>query len=74
MNDLITVAKFSFKDLVTRKSFIVSTIFLVLSIIIGFNIPNIIKLFKNNDKDQKIVISDNYNIYEGSLNELNDLG
>ena len=74
MNDLITVAKFSFKDLVTRKSFIISTIILVLSIIVGFNIPNIIKFFKSNDKDQKIVISDNYNLYEGSLNDLNDLG
>ncbi|MBQ9318907.1 MAG: ABC transporter permease [Bacilli bacterium] len=74
MNDLITVAKFSFKDLVKRKSFIISTVILVILIIMAFNIPNIIKLFKIDDKNQKIIISDIQNLYEGTLNELNNLG
>lgn len=74
MNDLITVIQFSFKDLIRRKSFIVSTIILVISIIIAFNIPNIIKLFKTDDKNQKIIISDTQNIYEGTLTNLNEFG
>ena len=73
MNDIMTVIKFSIKDLIKRKSFIVSTIILVLTIIIGFNIPNIIKMF-NNDVDEKIIISDKDNIYEGMLTELNSIG
>ena len=73
MNDIMTVIKFSIKDLIKRKSFIVSTIILVLTIIIGFNIPNIIKMF-NNDADEKIIISDKDNIYEGMLTELNSIG
>lgn len=73
MNDIMTVLKFSIKDLIKRKSFIVSTIILVLTIIIGFNIPNIIKMF-NNDVDEKIIISDKDNIYEGMLTELNSIG
>ena len=74
MNDILTVLKFSIIDLVKRKSFIVSTIILVLMIIIGFNVPNIIKVFSGNDKLEKIIISDKDNIYEGMLTELNSIG
>ena len=43
MKDILTVIKFTIKDMVKRKSFIISTLIILLMIVIGFNIPNIIK-------------------------------
>ena len=43
MRDILTVMKFTIKDMVKRKSFIISTLIILLLIVIGFNIPNIIK-------------------------------
>ena len=45
MKDLRTVIAFTIKDMAKRKSFIVSTIIILLIIIIGFNIPNITKKY-----------------------------
>ena len=79
MNDLKTVIGFTIKDMVKRKSFIISTIIILLIIILGFNIPNIIKLFNNDstsDTKDKILIIDSSNLFEGTLNTINsmDLG
>lgn len=74
MNDIITVAKFSIREMIKRKSFIVSTLIILLVIVIGFNIPNIIKMFGSNTENEKIIISDIDNIYENSLTDLNNLG
>ena len=44
-------------------------------IVIGFNIPKIVKIFSGDNgeimQNQKVIISDTENIYEGKLNELN---
>ena len=76
MKDIIIVAKFTMKDMVKRKSFIISTLIILILIIIGFNIPNIIKQFVGEDTDSKILIVDNENIFEGNLELLKqaDLG
>ncbi len=42
MKDIFTVAKFTIKDMLSRKSFRNSTIFILLLIVLGFNVPNII--------------------------------
>ena len=70
MNDLLIVTKFTMKDMFNRKSFIIATIIIIMMIVIGFNIPNIIKLFNNND-NEKILISDPNNLFENSLVLLN---
>ena len=72
MHDILTVAKFSIKDMIKRKVFIVSTIIILLIIIIGFNIPNIIKAIGFSDDKEKILISDKDNIFDDydSLKEL----
>ena len=70
MRDMFTVMKFTIKDMIRRKSFIVSTIILLVMIIVGFNVPNIIKMFDSNGNSSKIVISDPNNIYEGTLDKL----
>ena len=67
MKDIITVMKFTIKDMVKRKSFVISTIIILVLIIIGFNVPNIIKSFKGEDTGDKLLIVDNDNIFEGNL-------
>ena len=77
MKDIITVMKFTIKDMVKRKSFIVSTLIILAMIVIGFNIPNIIKAINGGDStDSKCYIVDNENIFEGNLELLKqmDLG
>ena len=79
MKDLFLVASFTFKDLVKRKSFIISNIIILLIIVLGFNVPGIIKNISSGDESfgkDKITIVDNENIYEGSLEALEsaDLG
>ena len=49
MRDLLTVAFFTIKDMVKRKSFIISNIIIILIIVLLFNIPNILKLLENRD-------------------------
>ena len=74
MKDILTVMKFTIKEMVKRKSFIISTIIILLLIIIGFNVPNIIKMLKgDNDSKDKILIVDQENVFEGQLEMLKDM-
>lgn len=76
MRDIFTVMKFTISDMVKRKAFIISTIIILVLIVLGFNVPNIIKSFKGEDTQAKILIVDNEDIFEGNLNMLQqaDLG
>ena len=76
MKDLKTVIGFTIKEMVKRKSFIISTIIILILIVIGFNVPNIIKAFKGNSSEaekDKLLIVDTENIFEGTLNSLNNM-
>lgn len=73
MKDLWLVASYTFKDLVRRKSFIISNIIILIIIIIGFNVPNIISMIKDDDESfgkTRLAIIDQDNIYEGNLQAL----
>ena len=70
MKDLFIVAKFTMKDMLKRKSFFISTLIILIIIVIGFNVPNIIKSFKGEDTQAKLLIVDNDNIFEGNLEML----
>lgn len=76
MKEIITVMKFTIKDMVKRKSFVISTLIILALIIIGFNVPNIIKSIKGEDTQDKLLIVDEQNIFEGNLEPLKsaDLG
>lgn len=67
MKDILTVMKFTIKDMVRRKSFIISTLIILVLIVIGFNVPNIIKSIKGESTGDKLLIVDNDNIFEGNL-------
>ena len=60
MKDLFIVTKFTMKDMLQRKSFIITTIIFLIMIVIGFNIPNFMKI-------------DSGNVFEGTLESLKDL-
>ena len=72
MRDLITVAEFTIKDMIKRKSFIISMIIILVLIVVGFNIPNIINAIKGEDSwNSKILLIDSQNLFEGNLEILN---
>lgn len=49
MRDIFTVVKFTMKDMVKRKSFIISTLIILTFIVVGFNVPNLIKSFNGDN-------------------------
>ena len=75
MNGLITVAMFTIKDMIKRKSFIISNIIILLLIVVGFNVPNIMKAINGESSDEgtKILIVDSGNVFEGTINTLNEM-
>jgi len=73
MNDLKTVIKFTMKEMVTRKSFLISSLIIIAIIILGFNVPNIMSHFNNDDSSNKLLIVDNQNVFEGNLETLNNI-
>lgn len=76
MKDILTVMKFTIKDMVKRKSFVISTLIILVLIVVGFNVPNIIEKFKGEDLNSKLLIVDKEDIFEGNLELLKqtDLG
>lgn len=73
MKDLFTVMKFTMKDMVKRKSFIISTIIFLVMIIVGFNVPKILKSIKGEDTVDKLLIVDESNVFEEALESLKKL-
>ena len=74
MKDLKTVIAFSIKDMVKRKSFIISTLIILVLIVIGFNIPNIMNAIVGDNEEAgetKILIVDSTNLFEGTFSSLN---
>ncbi|MCI8641292.1 MAG: ABC transporter permease [Clostridia bacterium] len=77
MKDLKTVIKFTMEDMLKRKSFIISTLIILALIVIGFNVPKIIKSVDGEDvSSEKLLIVDSSNVFEGKLDTLKntDLG
>ncbi len=70
MKDIFTVAKFTMRDMLSRKSFRISTLIILVLIVIGFNAPNILSSINGGDFNDKILISDTENVYEGRLSLL----
>lgn len=68
--DIFTVIKFTMKDMLSRKSFRISTIIIVLLIVIGFNVPSFIENINGNDLGNAILLVDQDNAFDGKLSEL----
>lgn len=70
--DIWTVTKFTMRDLISRKSFRISTIIILILIVLGFNLPNIINQVTGGDFTDTVLISDPQNVFEDGLGALND--
>lgn len=71
MKNLMTVINFSIKEMVTKKSFIISTIIIIALIVLAFNIPNVLNKFSSEDTYlERILIIDEEDVYEGNLKSL----
>ena len=73
MKDLFIVTKFTMKDMLQRKSFIITTIIFLIMIVVGFNIPNFMKMLNKDSDVNKIEIIDSGIVFEGTLESLKDL-
>ena len=70
MRSLFTVIAFTIKDMIKRKSFIISNIIILLIIVIGFNVPKFLSGIK--EESTKVTVLDNENIFEGRLDNLHE--
>ena len=73
MRNLFIVIKFTMKDMLKKKSFIISTIIILILIAVGFSIPKIIESIQVEDLKDKIIITDSQNIFEGNLEALKQM-
>lgn len=71
MKDIFTVIKFTISDMIKRKSFIVSTLIMLVLIVVGCNVPNIIDFIQGDNSKSKILIIDEQNVFENELLKLN---
>lgn len=63
--------KFTMKEMVKRKSFVISTLLILALIVIGFHVPNWLKSVNGEDTTkEKLLIVDTENIFEGNLEAL----
>lgn len=72
MRDILTVMKFTMKDMIKRKSFIISTLIILILIVLGFNVPKFLKSIKQDNTGNKLLIVDNQNVFEGTLETLKE--
>lgn len=71
--DIFTVIKFTMRDMLSRKSFRISTIIILVLIVLGFNAPGFIQNLNGGNFDDTILVSDPKNLYQGTLPALENL-
>lgn len=70
MRDLFTVASFTIKEMVKKKSFIVSNIIFLVLILVATNVPRLLESLNGKIEGKKVLIVDSKNIFEDSLDTL----
>ena len=75
MKEMFTVSMFTAKDMLKRKSFIISNIIMLLLVVVAFNVPNFMKLIKGDEgtDETPMLIVDKDNVFEGTLSALSEL-
>lgn len=71
LKDIFTVAKFTMRDMINRKSFRISTLIIIVLIVVGFNVPNFLQQFSDNT-DNTILFVDRDNLFAGNLDSLKE--
>ena len=73
MKNLVIVIKFTIKEMVRKKSFIISTLLILALVVLGFSAPKIIDSLKGENSKAVILISDSQDIFEGNLDSLKQM-
>ena len=73
MRNLWLVTEFTIKEMIKKKSFVISTLVILLIIVAAFNIPNILKVFGQDDLNEKILVIDPEILFEGNVVYLNNM-
>jgi len=77
MKDMLTVLKYTIKENISKKSFIITTVILMAMIVLLCNIPNIINLFDNEEEvieNAKFVLIDEQGLIGQELNSMVEMG
>ena len=77
MKDMFTVLKYTIKENITKKAFIIATAILMAIIIIVCNVPNIINLFSDENEtpeSAKFIVVDSQNLIGEELNSIIEIG
>ena len=77
MKDMFTVLKYTIKENITKKAFIIATAILMAIIIIVCNVPNIINLFSDENETPesvKFIVVDSQNLIGEELNSIIEIG
>lgn len=72
MRDTFIVAKYTIKEMLRRKSFIITTLIILIMIVLGFNIPNIIDSFNESEENGGLnttLVQDYDNVFGSAFNE-----
>ncbi len=73
MKNLFTVITFTMKEMLRKKSFIISTIIILLLIVLAFSIPKIMEKVSGKSEKEKILIADNDDIFSEKIKMLNNM-
>ena len=79
MKDILTILKYTIKENITKKSFIIATGILIAIIVLICNIPNIINIFESGEDEEnienvKFVVVDEQDLVGDELNSLTEIG
>ena len=77
MKDLWIVSSYTIKEMIKKRTFLISNLILIIIMIVAFNIPNFLNAINDEQTSgDKMLIVDNENVFEGTLASLNqmDLG
>ena len=76
MKSLFTIVKFTAKEYIKKKSFIVVNAIMILIIVALCNVPNLINAFGSGEDDDKLKVQivDNENILNASSEMFNEIG
>ena len=77
MKDIVTILKYTIKESITKKAFIITTVILMAMIVLICNIPNIINFFDDEEaviENSKFVVVDSENLVGTELNALTEAG
>lgn len=67
MRNLFIVIKFTIKEMIKKKSFMISTIFILALIIVGFSIPKLLSNMNEGKEKETVVITDAKEIFKDNL-------